>query len=107
MLGILYSPRFVVVTLPLSSLNSSINAAPIAFIAPPSIWPWWATGLMIVPTSWAVTKRWSFTRPVSGSTSTSATWATKEVEDPLRGDRGAAQGIFHLFRRPGGVGGGS
>ena len=40
---------------------------------------------MIVPTSWALTNLFSLTLPVSGSTSTSATWAMNEVDEPLRG----------------------
>ena len=48
------------------------------WITAPSIWPWWSTGLITLPTSWAVVKRSSVTWPVSGSTDTSATWAVKD-----------------------------
>ena len=44
---------------------------------PPSIWPTTDSGLSALPTSCAVAICTTFTRPSSGSTSTTARWATK------------------------------
>ena len=44
---------------------------------PPSIWPSTDSGLSARPTSWAVATCTTLTRPSSGSTSTTARWATK------------------------------
>ena len=54
-------------------------AKPKPMIVPPSICPWWLSGLMIVPTSWVVTMRCTRTWPVSGPTATSAACAVKQV----------------------------
>jgi len=71
--GSFTSPRLKVEMRPSSVLISSISAKPSPWMSPPSICPWWPSGLMTVPTSCAVVKRRTVTCPVCASTATSAT----------------------------------
>src|SRR5262245_27956458 len=60
-----------------SNMSPSVSANPRLCTAPPCIWPSTPSGLIAFPASCTTTKSWSVTSPVSGSTSTLASWAAK------------------------------